>query len=74
MITVYVLTMGKSLYYATEDEEDAEYEKETAESENPLGRKQGIQLHRVEVDTKDADSVVHIGKLEFKASEILDLL
>ena len=74
MIKIYVLTMGKNLYYATEDEEDAEYEKETAESENPLGRKQGIQIYGVEVDTEDPDSIVHIGKMEFKAYEILDLL
>lgn len=74
MTKVYVLTMGKNLYYATEDEEDAEYEKEEAESENPLGRKQGIKLYGVEVDTEDPDSIVHIGKMEFKASEIIDLL
>lgn len=73
-LRVYVLTMGNKLYYVTEDDEDAEYEKEMAEKENPLGRKQCIQLHEVHLDDSDLDADVQVGNYTFKVSEILDLL
>ena len=73
-LRVYVLTMGNKLYCVTEDSEDAEYEKEMTEKENPLGRKQGIQLHEVHLDDSDLDADVQVGNYTFKVSEILDLL
>ena len=44
------------------------------EKENPLGRKQGIQLHEVHLDDSDLDADVQVGNYTFKVSEILDLL
>lgn len=74
-VKVFVLTMGKDLYYATEDYEDAKYEKESAEEENWQGRKQNIKLTEVELDIHRPDMEVTLSNGCTYATEyILNLL
>jgi len=72
---VYVLTMGKNLYYATEDYEDAEYEKTSAEEENWQGRKQNIKLTEVDIDVNRPDMEIALSNgCTYAAEHILNLL
>ena len=74
-IKVHVLTMGKDLYYATEDYEDAKYEKQTAEEENWQGRKQNIKLTEVDLDTTQTDMEITLSNgCTYTAEQILNLL
>ena len=74
-IKVHVLTMGKDLYYATEDYEDAKYEKQTAEEENWQGRKQNIKLTEVELDAEQPDMVITLSnKCTYTVEQIMNLL
>lgn len=47
---LYVLTMGKNLYYVSRSAEDAEYEKQYTEEETFQGRKLGIKISEVNID------------------------
>ena len=72
---VHVLTMGKVLYYAARDYEDAEYEKKTAEEENWQGRTQNIKLTPVEIDETDVDSKVPLKNgVEYTVGDIMNIL
>lgn len=75
---VYVLTMGRNLYYVTKNIEDAEYEKGYTEDETFQGRKLGIKLTEIEIP-KDWEN--HIGEkinirngVSYTIEEIMNLL
>lgn len=72
---VYVLTIGKGLYYAATEYEDAEYEKKQTEEENWQGRKQNIKLHEVNVNESEPDMTVDLGNgVVVTVNDILALL
>lgn len=54
---LYILTMGKDLYYVSESSEDAEYEKQYAEDETFQGRKLGIKMSEVNLDENKPDEI-----------------
>lgn len=72
---VYVLTIGKDLYYAASNYEDAEYEKRQTEEENWQGRKQNIKIHEVFINEAEPDKSIEITNgTVVTVSDILALL
>lgn len=72
---VYVLTIGKDLYYAAKDCADAEYEKQYSEEETLLGRKLGIKMSEVKIDAnKPEEEHQLVNGCTYKTEQILDLL
>ena len=72
---VYIVLMGKDLTYASKDYEDAQYEKETTEEENLLGRKLGVKLHEVEIDMNNLEQVFkYNGGVQITAREIVEFM
>lgn len=72
---LYILTIGKNLFYVSKNYEDAAYEKESTEEENWQGRKQCIKLNEVDVDTADENATVTLSNnVEYTVHDILDLL
>lgn len=75
---VYILTMGKNLYYVSRSSEDAEYEKQYAEEETFQGRKLGIKFSEVEIP-KDwenhLEEKISVGNgVSYTVEEIMNLL
>jgi hypothetical protein len=83
---LFVLTIGRDLYYVAKDYEDAQYEKQSAEEENFMGRKLDIKLtelsmhgdNLVDLDGKeltDEEDVVKLSNgFKYKCKDILNLL
>lgn len=72
---VYVLTIGKNLYYAATDYEDAEYEKRQTEEENWQGRKQNIKIHEVNINETEPDMSIDLSNgVVITVNDILTLL
>lgn len=71
---VYVLTMGRGLYYASRNYEDAEYEKQFAEEETFQGRKLGIKEHEIDIDENEPDKEWSLNGAKVTTEEILSLL
>jgi len=74
-MTVYVLTMGKDLYYASEIYEDACYEKEYTEEETWQGRHQGVKLTQVVIDKDTPDKMLIMSNgVAYSTESIINLL
>lgn len=72
---VYVLTIGRDLYYASKDYADAEYEKQYSEEETFVGRKLGIKMSEVNIDVnKPEEEHRLVTGCTYKTEQILDLL
>ena len=73
---LYVLTIGKDLYYVSRDYEDAEYEKQSAEDDNFAGRKLGIKLTEIEVNENNSSGVEVLlsNGVYYSVDDILSLL
>jgi hypothetical protein len=75
LLKLHILTIGRDLYYVTEDYEDAEYEKQTAEESNFQGRKLNIKLTSVDIDSSEPSNKVQLSNgMSYTVEQIMNLL